>query len=218
MSVNIDMFNNPISKEGKMSRSEAGKLGALKSKEITDLQFQERVANYKNNPKCCFQCGEAIIYKKRFNKFCCHSCSAIFNNLRKEKHKITCLKCSIVFTPSRRNRKYCSILCQAKKKNETVIQQWKLGKNKGYNGKTKLVPPWLRKFLFEKFNSKCCKCGWCEVNATTKKIPLEVNHIDGDAENTKEENLELICPNCHSLTSNFRALNKNSKRNRKKSA
>lgn len=30
--------------------------------------------------------------------------------------------------------------------------------------------------------------------------------------NNKEENLELLCPNCHSLTDNFGALNKNSTR------
>jgi hypothetical protein len=210
------MINNPIIKEGKMSRSDAGKLGALKSKEITDLQFQERIKNYKNNPKCCLQCGEGISYKKRFNKFCSHSCSAIFNNIRKEKKKVTCIKCCLVFAPSRSNRKYCSLSCQAEEKNKTTIEQWKMGKNKGYSGKTMQVPPWLRRYLFEKFSSKCCKCGWCKINPATNKIPLEVNHIDGDASNTIEENLELVCPNCHSLTPNFRALNKKSQRNRKK--
>jgi hypothetical protein len=211
----MQMLNDSTNKKGKMSRSEAGKLGYLKTKDIHQASHNKRIENYNTNPIYCFQCGEVICYEKRFNKFCSHSCSAIFNNVRKEKKKVTCSKCSITFTPSRSNRKYCSISCQAKERTETAIEQWKMGKNKGYSGKTMLVPPWLRKYLFEKFNSKCYKCGWCEINKTTNKIPLEVNHIDGDAANTKEDNLELLCPNCHSLTPNFRALNKKSKRIRK---
>lgn len=53
------------------------------------------------------------------------------------------------------------------------------------------------------------------MNTKTGKIPLEVNHIDGNAKNNIEENLELLCPNCHSLTHNFRNLNKKSARTRK---
>jgi hypothetical protein len=215
MSVYKYMVNNSISKNGKMSRSEAGKLGALKSKDIMANKLKERIKHYKDNPTFCFQCGEPICYEKRFNKFCSHSCSAKFNNVRKEKKKISCLNCSSVFSPSQKYRKYCSLSCQGKKQAKSTIEEWKNGNNKGYSGKTMQVPPWLRKYLFEKFESKCCKCGWCEINPTTSKIPLEVNHIDGDASNSKEENLELLCPNCHSLTPNFRALNKASKRNRK---
>ena len=51
-----------------------------------------------------------------------------------------------------------------------------------------------------------------KVNEFTGKIPLEVHHIDGDCTNNKEENLQLLCPNCHSLTENFGSRNKNSKR------
>jgi 5-methylcytosine-specific restriction endonuclease McrA len=31
---------------------------------------------------------------------------------------------------------------------------------------------------------------------------------DGNSENNLEENLRLLCPNCHSLSPNFRNLNK----------
>ena len=51
------------------------------------------------------------------------------------------------------------------------------------------------------------------MNPTTNKIPLEIHHIDGDYENNKLENLQVLCPNCHSLTPNFKALN-NSERQR----
>ena len=52
------------------------------------------------------------------------------------------------------------------------------------------------------------RCGWCEINPTSGKIPLEIEHIDGNYKNNTEENLILLCPNCHSLTPTYRALNK----------
>ena len=66
--------------------------------------------------------------------------------------------------------------------------------------------------MFEKYNGCCQKCGWSEYNQYTNTIPLHIHHIDGDCTNNYEENLELLCPNCHSLTENFGSLNENSKR------
>lgn len=70
--------------------------------------------------------------------------------------------------------------------------------------------------MFMKHNNKCEKCGWGEVNPYTGKIPLQVHHIDGDCTNNSEENLQLLCPNCHSLTETYGGLNKgNSKRTKR---
>lgn len=44
-------------------------------------------------------------------------------------------------------------------------------------------------------------------NIYTNNIPLEIEHIDGNYLNNKEENLILICPNCHSLTSTYKGAN-----------
>lgn len=35
-------------------------------------------------------------------------------------------------------------------------------------------------------------------------IALEVHHIDGDRTNNDKQNLQLICPNCHAFTDNYR--------------
>ena len=35
-------------------------------------------------------------------------------------------------------------------------------------------------------------------------IPLELHHKDGDRTNNTLNNIELLCPNCHALTDNYR--------------
>ena len=40
-----------------------------------------------------------------------------------------------------------------------------------------------------------------------KPITLEVHHKDGNHQNNELENLQLLCPNCHSYTDNWRGKN-----------
>ena len=49
---------------------------------------------------------------------------------------------------------------------------------------------------------KCESCGATEWLG--KPITLEVHHIDGDKCNNLNENLQLLCPNCHSYTETWR--------------
>lgn len=103
--------------------------------------------------------------------------------------------------------KWCSNKCQQEAQYKFYIERWKVGKENGKAGLYDLSR-YIRRYLFEKHNSKCCDCGWSKMNMTTMKIPLHVEHIDGDSQNNKEDNLKLLCPNCHSLTSTFGVLNK----------
>ena len=49
------------------------------------------------------------------------------------------------------------------------------------------------------------KCHICkESEWEGKKIPLELDHIDGDHGNNRIKNLRLVCPNCHAQTSTYR--------------
>ena len=59
-----------------------------------------------------------------------------------------------------------------------------------------------------KYNNKCSRCGWGEINTYTGKVPLQVHHIDGNPNNNDISNLALLCPNCHSLTESYGSRNK----------
>lgn len=63
----------------------------------------------------------------------------------------------------------------------------------------------LKRILVHQRGYKCEQCGADSWNG--QQIPLEVHHIDGDTLNNTNENLLLLCPNCHSLTKNWRKPN-----------
>lgn len=60
----------------------------------------------------------------------------------------------------------------------------------------------LKSHLIELRGHKCENCGNSEW--FDQPIKLEVHHIDGNRTNNNLENLQLLCPNCHSLTPNWR--------------
>lgn len=128
-----------------------------------------------------------------------------------------CINCFCEFKPHRNSKKkYCSVKCQTLYQYKQYILRWKNGLEKGYGvHKTLDLSSHIRRYMLEKYNNSCQKCGWNQLHPIDNKPLVEINHIDGDAENCKEENLEVLCPNCHSMTETFRARNKKSKRNRK---
>lgn len=66
----------------------------------------------------------------------------------------------------------------------------------------------LKKRLFAaklKF-PKCEICGWAK-KSDDGRIPLELDHINGDSHDNRIENLRVLCPNCHSLQPTHRGRN-----------
>jgi hypothetical protein len=59
--------------------------------------------------------------------------------------------------------------------------------------------------LIEDRGHACQSCK--QTTWMDNRIPLEVHHIDGDRTNNDYENLELLCPNCHSLTDTWKGRN-----------
>jgi hypothetical protein len=73
----------------------------------------------------------------------------------------------------------------------------------------------LRQRLIEE-GLKTHECENCNLETWLgKKIPLELHHIDGNHFNNKLENIQLLCPNCHANTPNYRGNNKLNKTNPK---
>lgn len=54
------------------------------------------------------------------------------------------------------------------------------------------------------FEDKCQLCGWNKKLENAKYTSCELHHIDGNPHNHTLSNLILICPNCHSITPNYR--------------
>src|ERR1700679_3561106 len=148
------------------------------------------------------------------NFFCNSSCAATYNNSKHPKRikkpkpikikmskpnkrsKIyNCLICSVILSTKRNYCDQCRpaiISAKAKKYWEEQyikhIIDWQSGKIMGNKGEGQ-VTCFIRKYLFDKYNSKCSECGWAKINPVTNKIPLEIDHIDGDWNNHKENNL-----------------------------
>jgi hypothetical protein len=170
-------------------------------------------SDYAKHPAFCLCCGQVIALRDgevpsiaRKKKFCTQSCSATYHNTGRIKVKrIKCLNCGTECQQV--HKKFCSHICQQQFQFEDFIRRWKAGEESGISGVCNMSRQ-IRRYLFEKCGSKCHKCGWAEVHPLSGKIPLQVNHINGNCLDNVEENLELICPNCHSLTPTFGSMNK----------
>lgn len=195
---------------------------------VNKILRERSLREYYNNPNHCKQCGEIIIVETaespreaKRKQFCNSSCSASYHNKgvrRNYKEDIdydtpnVCLGCKKEIP---RQNKYCSNKCQQAYEQRQWEEKWFAGEVSG-----NVNPVWtdtskrVRKYLFNKYDSKCARCGWGETNPYTGTIPLEVEHIDGNANNTTPANVTLLCPNCHSLTATYKGANKGNGRNR----
>jgi hypothetical protein len=55
------------------------------------------------------------------------------------------------------------------------------------------------------FDHECATCGGTSWQG--RAIPLELEHKNGNRNDNRLENLELLCPNCHALTPTYRGRN-----------
>lgn len=118
--------------------------------------------------------------------------------------------------PIKRTGKFCSNLCQhdyewEKKKDRIIKEGIECLNLKSHQGQDRI----LKQIIIEldphgKSGKACWHCGWEEANVyigkpkrsnrfTKNTIPTQLNHIDGNPTNQSLDNLEIVCPNCHSL-------------------
>ena len=140
-----------------------------------------------------------------FIKSC--GCLCLIETKTREKFEY-CLHCGNKL--GRHQYKFCSKECFYEYKKSENIRLWQEGELSGVKGKG--TSDFIRNYMLKKANYKCEKCGWGEKNPYSSLIPLELHHKDGDYTNNQEDNLEILCPNCHSLTENYKSLNPNSTR------
>lgn len=188
------------------------KIISLRSEGKTYIQIQELLGCSKST--IAYHCCENQREKSRLRRKRCiynkknNIQSPPFLRPKKIRH---CKNCNGVLKKSW-NKNFCSQKCFLDFTYNDYILKWKSGERNGGNPHYGSIFPTIRKYIFEKFNFKCSKCGWAEINKTTGKIPLEIDHINGDISNNTENNLDLLCPNCHSLTEGHSTNKKNGRR------
>ncbi len=174
--------------------------------------------------KKCKNCQEndAVMYSKyTTGDFCSSKCARAYST--KEKRVDINKKVSDKLI-GRKTREYQTIIKIKQEKIiniDDVLKRWKETGEKVRNTNNKkileadystLSYERLKKRILLEQNNKCNRCGLNEWLG--EKITLELEHKDGNHHNNLRENLEALCPNCHSLTPTWRGRNKFSNKNK----
>jgi hypothetical protein len=121
-----------------------------------------------------------------------------------KKNENTCEHCGDLTS----NPRFCSNTCSGTSLKKAKISSWLSGEWDGSDSRGELSKT-ISNILKEQVDYKCSQCGWGEVNPASGKVPVQVDHIDGDSTNNSPSNLRVLCPNCHSITPTYGALNAN---------
>jgi len=161
----------------------------------------------KDKDAICVECGTKIKIKRyaSLKTAKCKKCNPNYGcgrnkyikDVKKINNKYICKNCGKTL---KRKGKYCSINCQAEFRRNEIFKKIESGDN-SLNSRN------YKNYLIYKYGEKCMECGWNKRNLYSKKIPIEIEHIDGNSNNNDLSNLKLLCPNCHSLTPTYKALN-----------
>lgn len=130
----------------------------------------------------------------------------------KEKLTYVCLYCNKVNEEKWVGSKYCNNNCSSNHFRQIRIDRW-LENPEQFNFRCG-VSGYVREYLKRTRGSGCEICGIVKWNE--KEIVLECDHIDGNHENNYPNNLRMICPNCHSQTSTYKAKNRGNGRKHRK--
>lgn len=160
----------------------------------------------------CLVCEKQIIisnpkWKSSSKRQCCSKeCSYKLRRIRSGNIKRDCLNCQQPVTAYK--GKYCCNKCQKEYEWKQVKILIETDTNNDLEVGLEARNFLYRRYLIDKRQPKCEECGWSKINLFTGKVPIELDHVDGDCTNNKLSNLKLLCPSCHSLTSTYKGSNK----------
>lgn len=121
----------------------------------------------------------------------------------KGKQKLfTCISCNvekILLNKYSSKGYFCSNKCEGEYRTKLGIENW-------INGNYIPSQNTIRRYILLIKGHKCEICGLSEWNGLP--IPIEVDHIDGNANNNDYTNFRILCPNCHAQTPTFKFKNK----------
>ena len=152
----------------------------------------------------CRKCNKKFVPKKGTINYCSISCrnSRDFSDQTKEKK-------SCITKRKWLDGTYSLVDWDNVNNNvEKISKSFGVWEKKAYdrlfNGE-KLHIQTLRKILIWDVENCCELCNTSEWLGSA--ITLEIHHIDGNNKNNELSNLQILCPNCHSQTDNYRAKN-----------
>ena len=121
---------------------------------------------------------------------------------------LTCATCAIAFVRSEHDMQnsksglqFCSRACKDKAQRIDGLKEI----HPGHYGADKHAT----QIYVRRRGHQCEMCHNTEW--LNRPIPLETHHIDGNPNNNKDTNLQLLCPNCHAFTPNYKGKNRKPK-------
>jgi len=181
----------------------------------------------------CKHCGIVAVPECRSSRFCTKFCSRSFSTSKNRKeinekialtlsgkkkvqHKLedfkhTCQFCSKKYIKKISLRVHLNSCIQGPRGQQVAIER-ETKRRKEEEELMSLPFEQLKSSLRREriFKEQSSSCNRCKLTSWLgEKITLELEHKDGNHFNEARENLELLCPNCHSLTDTWRGRNKN---------
>jgi hypothetical protein len=167
----------------------------------------ERSAKLRKPLGICPVCGKQDVMRGAVT--CGRACS---DSLRRARSARPCEHCGSTQRENGRTGPYCSWLCYTEDRYQRTgrfakwLAGWLSGEISGTRPDGK--PDWhVRQALVLIRGQRCEECGWNKINPVSGRVPLHVDHLTGDRSRNRADEVRLLCPNCHSLTSNYQHLN-----------
>lgn len=173
--------------------------------EPTGYEGKDETGNYVT----CVLCGDDTSYDTHI-AFCNSNCRATYWDTvdvkKSEYHrrkKNRCKHCDKLIS----DRSITCTKCMYVDQHNERIAAWLDGEWSGASEWNEYqLAGVIRRYLLKEAGYACTVCGFDTPHPSGSTI-LQVDHIDGHANNHSPNNLTVLCPNCHALTDTYGARN-----------